>query len=68
MRQLVRSLSGDNNLATFHLWGREIVLKYEKVYKCLVQDCLKIFHLILTFLKMQLSSKSDQFLAEKSKT
>ena len=39
MRQLIHSLSGDNNLVPFHLWWRQIVLKSEKVYKCFVQDC-----------------------------
>ena len=40
MRQLVHSLSGDNNLVPFHLWLKEIVLKTQKVYeKVFVQDC-----------------------------
>ena len=39
--QLVHPFSGDNNLAPFHLWGREIVLESEKVYKCFVQDCTR---------------------------
>ena len=29
--QLAHSFSADNNLAPFHLWGREIVLENEKV-------------------------------------
>ena len=44
MRKLVHSLSGDNNLVPFHFWGREIVLKSEKVYKCYLQDCVPITH------------------------
>ena len=39
MRQLVRLLSGDNDLVPFHLWWRKIVLRSEKVYKYFVQDC-----------------------------
>ena len=30
MGQLVHSFSGGNNLAAFHLWRREVVLKSEK--------------------------------------
>ena len=37
-RQLVLSLSDDNNLVPFHLWWTEIVLKIEKVYKCFAQS------------------------------
>ena len=32
MTQLVHPFSGDNNLAPFHLWGREIVLENKKVF------------------------------------
>ena len=62
------SLSGDNNLVTFHLWSRKIVLDRGKLYKSFVQDCLKIFLLVFTSLKMQENSKTDQFLIEKSKS
>ena len=43
MRQLVHSLSGDDNLVPFHLWWRQTVLKSEKISKCFVQDCKCIF-------------------------
>ena len=39
VRQLVNSLSGDNNHVLFHLLQREIVLQSEKIYKWFVQDC-----------------------------
>ena len=39
MRQLVHSLSGDNNWVPFHLWWKQILLKSGKVSKCFVQDC-----------------------------
>ena len=68
MRQLVHSLSGDNNLVPFHLLWREIVLKSEKVYQCFVQDCLKIFLLVFICLKMHWNPKNDQFLVEKIKS
>ena len=38
-KSFVHSLSSDNNLVTFHLWWRKIVLKRKKVYKYFVQDC-----------------------------
>ena len=44
------------------------MLKSEKVSKCFVQDCLKIFLSVFTCLKMHWSPKNDQFLVEKSKT
>ena len=44
------------------------MLKREKVYKCFVQDCLKIFLLVFTSLKMHGDSKKQQCLIEKSKT
>ena len=34
MRQLVYSLSRNENLVPFHLWWRETVLKSEKICKC----------------------------------
>ena len=39
VRQLVHSLSDDNNLVPFDLWWRQILLKSEKVSKCFFQDC-----------------------------
>ena len=42
VRQLVHSLSGDNNLVPLHLWWRQILLKSEKVSKCFVQNCMII--------------------------
>ena len=48
VRQLVYPLSVCNNLFPFHLWWREIVLNYEKGYKCFVQDCSSYPHLIKT--------------------
>ena len=41
MRQLVRSLTGDNSLVPFRLLRGEIVLKREKVRKYSVQDFIK---------------------------
>ena len=41
-RQLVHSLSGDNNLVPFHLWWKKVVLKREKVSKYFVKDCRTI--------------------------
>ena len=67
MRQLVRLLSGDNNLGPFHLWWRNIVLKSEKVSKYFIQDCLQISFLVFIFLKMPWNPKNNKFLEEKSK-
>ena len=39
VRQLVHAFSGDNNLVSFHMWWKEIVLKPEKICKYFVQDC-----------------------------
>ena len=68
MRQLVHSLFGDNNLVSFHLRAREILLKSEKSTKVLPKIVRKIFLLVFTTLKIHLNSKIDQFLAENSKT
>ena len=68
MRQLVHSLFGDNNLVSFHLQAREILLKSEKSTKVLPKIVRKIFLLVFTTLKIHLNSKIDQFLAENSKT
>ena len=43
------------------------MLKSEKVYKCFAQDCLKIFLLGLTSLKMHWNPRNDQYLVDKSK-
>ena len=59
MRQLVHSLSGHNNLVSFHLWGREVVLKSEKVPKCFVQDCLKNFLSVFTCQKKEKKKKKE---------
>ena len=45
MRKLVHSLFGHNNLVPFHFWGREIVLKSEKIYQCYLRDCAPITHI-----------------------
>ena len=42
------------------------MLKCEKVSKCFVQDCLKMFLLVFTPLKIHRNSKNDQFLVEKN--
>ena len=65
---LVHSLSSDTNQVLFSLRERETVLKREKVYKRLVQDCLRISFLFFTSLKMHGNSKNDQFSEEKSET
>ena len=67
VRQLVHSFSGDNNIGPFHLWWRQTVLKSEKVYKCSVQHCLKIFLSVFTSFKMSWKPKYDQFLLGKRK-
>ena len=58
VRQLVHSLFGDNDLVPFHIWWKEIVLKREKVWKCFVQNCLKIFLLVFTSFKMDWNSEN----------
>ena len=69
LREIVHSLSGDNNLVLLGFTcGKKKLLKRETVCKCFVQDCLKIFLLFGTYLKMQKNSKNDQFLEEKSNT
>ena len=49
---LVHSRFRDSNLVLFHMWWEEIVLKPENVCKYFVQDCLQIFLLVFTSLKM----------------
>ena len=39
VRQLIHLLSADNNLVSFYLWWKEIVLKRKKIYKCFDQNC-----------------------------
>ena len=39
---------GDNNLVPFHLWWKGFVLKCEKVYKYLFQDCRPVIYKNLT--------------------
>ena len=62
----MHSFGGDNNLALFHLWGKELYQNV-KVYKCFVQNCLKISLSVFISLKMYGNSSNDQFLGEKSK-
>ena len=50
MMELV--LLSDDNLVCFHLWLKETVLKGERFYKCFVQDFLKIFLFVFTFLEI----------------
>ena len=64
----MKHYASDSNLFLFHLRGGETVLKREKVNKCFVQDCLKIFLLVLISLKMHGNSQNDHFPVEKSKT
>ena len=47
------------------LWWKKIVIKGEKVHKYFVQDCMKIFFLLYTSLKLHRSSKFDQLLVKK---
>ena len=68
MRQFVYSPFGDKNLVLFYLWWTEFALKYEKYYKQFSNDCLKIFFLISSTLKMYRIFKNNQFLVEKSKS
>ena len=65
VRQLLHSPCGDNNLVPFHLWWSQIALESEKVWKCFVQDCLKIFLIVFICLEMLWNPKNDQFLVEK---
>ena len=43
------------------------MLKPEKVYTYFVEDCLEIFFLVFTFLKIHGNSKNDQYLVEQVK-
>ena len=43
------------------------MLKPGKVYTYFVEDCLEIFFLVFTFLKMHGNSKNDQYLVEQVK-
>ena len=58
MRQLVHSLSCDNNLLSYHLWSRQIVRESEKVYKCFVQDCTLGIRMCSTELLLWKNQKS----------
>ena len=64
---LGHSAFGDKNLVPIHLWSREIVLTRGKAYKYFVHDCLKIFFLVFTSLKMGGNSTNDHFLVERSR-
>ena len=68
MRQLLHSISCHNNVVPFHLCWRQIAVTNEKVCKCFVQDCLKIFLLVFTRLKIHWKPKNDQFLVIKVKS
>ena len=39
-----------NNHASFHLWRKKSLVKYQKVLKYYVHDCLQNFLLLLMFL------------------
>ena len=41
-----------NSYINFHFWWKQTVLKSEKVRKCFVEDCLKIFFLVFASSKM----------------
>ena len=43
VRQLVYTMFITNNHASFHLWGKEKSVKYQKNLKTFVHDCLQKF-------------------------
>ena len=45
---------------------KKTMLKGEKAYKKLIQDCLKFFLLVFISLKMRGNLKNDQFLVEEN--
>ena len=50
VRQLLHSVSVDNNLVLSHLWGREIMVKGERASKYFVRGCKKNFLFLSFFL------------------
>ena len=70
VRQLVRnflhSFFGDNNQVLFHSLERKTVLKCEKVFKSIVQECLKIFIILLSSLKMHKRYRNYKSLVKRS--
>ena len=62
------SLCEYNNVVPFDLLKSETMPKHENFSIYFVQNCLKIFLLLLTFLEMHVNSTNDQLLLEKSKS
>ena len=46
LRQLVYTVFLGNNRAWFHFWGKENLVKQQKVLKYYENDCLQIFFLL----------------------
>ena len=63
VRQLLYTMFITNNHASFHLWQKENLVKYQKVSKCYVRDCLQNFILLFIFLLTALVVKNSLSLA-----
>ena len=63
VRQLVYTMFITNNHASFHLWGKEYLVKYQKVSKHYVQDCLQNFLLLFMILFTASIVKGSHILA-----
>ena len=50
MRQLIYTMFVANNHASFHLWWKETLVKYQKDLKYYVNDCLQSFLFRIIFL------------------
>ena len=50
MRQLVHTMFISNNRGSFHLWGKENLVKHQKALKYHKNDCLQKF--ILLFMSL----------------
>ena len=63
MKQYAYTIFITNNHASFHLWWKENLVKYQKVSEYYVRDCLQNFLLLFMFLLKAKIVKSSHILA-----
>ena len=64
MRQVIYIMFITNNHTSFHLRSKKNLVKYQKVSKCYVHNCLRNFLLVFMFLLTALIVKNSLILAE----
>ena len=58
MRQLIYTMFISNNRRSFHLWGKENLVKHQEVSKYYENNCLQNFLLLFLSLLTALIAKS----------